>query len=218
MVFNILQDTDPDSSEAPCTTRGLRVQGMHAHDSGAVANVQAYYVHGLLTQRLSHLTVASLYTALASCAVLGNGLHVQQSTIPSAGMGLWTTRNFRKNEFITYYSGRRVTGDREVQKIMDEHRAGIERGEDAHSHTLSVNRFELIIGFKGMPPPPQQGGGSYANDGGPSLNNSRYHKLTLNSGKDVVLLKATTNIDKGSEIFVSYGKTYWITRGLPRPK
>ncbi len=134
-------------------------------------------------------------------------------------MGLWTTRDFYKHDFITAYSGHRVTGEKNIQRVIMEHKdAMTDKGQDIHSHTLSINRFEVILGFKTLPAPLNKGGGSYANDGGPSRNNSKYHKVHLNNGTEVVLLRAIRDIPKHNEVFVSYGSQYWTTRNMQCPK
>jgi hypothetical protein len=152
--------------------------------------------------------------------VIGRGLDVRPSSIQGAGNGLWTTRAFKKHSFVTQYSGTVVTGDRAIKAILEEHKEAVqlEGGEDVHSHTLSVNRHELILGYKHFPAPSGRGGGSYANDGGPARNNTVYHNIGLVTGQEFVVLKATKDIEPDTEVLVSYGRSYWKSRGLKCPK
>ena len=142
-------------------------------------------------------------------------MEVRPSTIRNAGHGLFAARPFKKNDFITMYAGVLVSGE-EIARIEEQaERSGT--FADTHSHTKSVNFGSAILGLKTIPAPTGKGGGSYANDGGQERNNCVYTRIGLQTGTDIIVLKATQDIAVDSEVFVSYGATYWASRGLPKP-
>lgn len=110
---------------------------------------------------------------------------IQPSTILKAGKGLFADRDYKKNEFITYYSGSvtniPIEGDRVLQiskkswidasgPCVDALAPG-----DFLNHKLPANaRFSISS-----------------------------HPMNL------VKIIATQNVKKGSEFFIDYGPEYW---------
>jgi hypothetical protein len=152
--------------------------------------------------------------ALLSCKVIGDGLEVKPSTIPGAGNGLFCTVPFRKNEYVTQYSGLEISGTA-LESALREERAALKRGRDPHSHTLSINCHKAIVGLSAIPATSGQGGGSYANDARErGRNNTEYQRLQLSGATELIVLRATRDITEGEEILVHYGDDYWKKRGL----
>lgn len=126
-------------------------------------------------------------------AVTSRSLLVKPSSLPDAGMGLFTTVDIHKGERIVEYKGRLVRW-KDV-KHTDGH----------NGYLLRLDR-SLAIDAR----PKNSGKGRYANDAMglvrlPGLrNNAEY----LIYGKRV-FIEATRNIRKGEEVLVSYGREFW---------
>lgn len=119
------------------------------------------------------------------------GLRVKKSTIPDAGFGLFTTRDFKKNHKIGDYSGTRMT-KQEVDKkyngtaeyvICDRDRC-IDGSDPNSSFVRYINRSERN----------KQPNAIYKN-----MNNN--HNISV---------RTTKRISKGSEIFTRYGRTFHL--------
>ena len=141
-------------------------------------------------------------------ASIGYGIQVKPSTIPNAGLGLFATKNFKKNELITEYDGRIIDNEtaKEVQRtnlLASFHFVGLTLG-----HSVIDGIKIPILG---------RGGASFAND---SMNHPPYNakffrtnilmsdlpdQRTGNLELTRLFLKALRNIAKGEEIFVDYG-------------
>lgn len=146
---------------------------------------------GLLCVFLIHITMS---------AIIGNGVQILPSLMPNAGNGLFADRDFKKNELITEYDGPRID-KASADKLREKH---------MHTHIRVVNsQYEYIDGYKDVLV--GKGGGSFANDATiQKQNNSIYFsKFDELRGRGRVFLKATKDIKKGEEIYVSYGKDYW---------
>ena len=123
-----------------------------------------------------------------------NDLFVDNSSIPSAGKGLFTSRDIEKGELVVEYTGD-VTTWEEV------------RHDPTNLYIYFVND-NYVINAKEHP----QSIARYANDAHgltkvPGLhNNSRFVNI---NGK--IFIKSTRRIKAGSEILVDYGKSYWET-------
>lgn len=121
-------------------------------------------------------------------------LEVKPSTIPGAGMGLFTTQPIAKGSRITEYIG----------KITTWKDADHDDGNNAYIYY--VNRNHVIDG-KGSKALAQ-----YANDGSGFKkvkgirNNAEYNVI-----RKKVYILAKRNIEAGEEILVAYGKDYWDT-------
>jgi len=123
-----------------------------------------------------------------------NDLFVDKSSIPSAGKGLFTSRDIEKGELIIEYTGDITTWE-EVR-------------HDATNLYIYFVNDNYVINAKEHP----QSIARYANDAHgltkvPGLhNNSRFVNI---NGK--IFIKSTKHIKAGSEILVDYGKSYWET-------
>lgn len=134
------------------------------------------------------------------CTV-GDGLKVDTSLIKRAGFGLFATRDFRKNEYITHYEGEMISRQEALARRS--------RGEDSHIKCLHL-MGDCIDGIKGKFAVKGCGGASLVNDARSQRgNNSRFE--TRNG---TIWLRATRDIAKGEELYASYGRTYWRIRGM----
>lgn len=139
-------------------------------------------------------------------ATIGHGLRVGPSTIEGAGCGLFATKRFKKNKLITGMEGRTI----------DKRQADALRAKGQHQWIRALLLQDLYVnglrcrkwGVKGV------AGASFANDSrNAATNNSTFHSVDK-VGKvewvtPIIALKATRDIKRREEIFVSYGRTYW---------
>ena len=122
-------------------------------------------------------------------------LVVKKSTLPGAGKGLFTLRDIKKGKIICKYEGERITWD-EAIKRNDKNKGG---------YVYFINDRNCIDAYHY-----RNTFGRYANDAAGVgrikgfRNNSTYDVV-----KNEVFIRATRNIKAGSEIFVSYGRSYW---------
>ena len=121
-------------------------------------------------------------------------LFVDDSGIPSAGKGLFTSMDIKKGDLVIEYTGD-VTTWEEVR-------------HDTNNVYIYFVTDDYVINAKNHP----DAIGRYANDAHglrriPGLhNNSKFANV-----KDKIFIKATKLIRAGSEILVDYGKSYWET-------
>ena len=120
---------------------------------------------------------------------------VRKSMIPSAGKGLFTNRDIKKDERIVEYLGEIITW-----KECD-----IRAERDEGGYVFYVSRKKCIDAFH-MP----EALARYANDANgltkeKGLTNNCKYEIYKNTG----WITATKNIKAGSEIFVRYGPEYW---------
>jgi len=123
---------------------------------------------------------------------LHDGLRVTTSSVAHAGNGLFAARDFSPGEHLADY-----TGDELV----------IRRDGDGGPYCLALTQRRAIDAA-----PTNTGYGRWANDprgshGGPNA------EFVLNPARGTGRLRATARIQKGAEIFVSYGRQYWATFG-----
>jgi SET domain-containing protein len=123
-----------------------------------------------------------------------NHLYVDNSSIPAAGKGLFTSADIEKGEIVTEYVGEITTWENV-------------RHDAGNLYIYFVNE-DHVINAKDR----ADAIARYANDAHglmrvPGLhNNSRFVNI---NGR--VFIKATRLIKAGSEILVNYGKSYWET-------
>ncbi len=125
--------------------------------------------------------------------ILRKDLFKKKSQLPNAGKGLFTKVAINKGDRIIEYKGRH-------QKWIDV------KHEDGHNgYLLRLNRTMAINGE-----PSITALGRYAND---AAGHSRVKGLLNNSVYNIYgnrcFIEATRDIEKGSEVFVEYGKEYW---------
>jgi SET domain-containing protein len=121
-------------------------------------------------------------------------LYIKESQIPASGNGLYTAIPIYKDEVISIFKGK-IVSDIEAQR-----RVAI--GEDAYFMNLPDGTILDAMKVKCF--------AKYANDAS-GLVKSLYKnnsKITLNEDGKVCIV-ASRNILIGSEIFCSYGKSYW---------
>jgi len=138
---------------------------------------------------------------------IDNGVEVRTSSIPYAGMGLWTQEHgFRVNDFITEYDGVIIPRPKALELKR--------KGKDTHCRGLG---HHLIVDGD-FRPKSGRGGASFANDPRSPLN---YNAVFIMKETEVgvaregvatltrVFLRAIKDIPPYTEIFVNYGKKYW---------
>jgi hypothetical protein len=118
-------------------------------------------------------------------------------------MGLFATKDFCKNDFITRYVGKTISWAEAKRR---------KKSNDV-SHVRRLLPFVSAVDgdTKGVITP-GKGGGSWIND--PRDNrkvNSTYEtkELSRSNPTPIIVMKATKNIKRGTEIFASYGAGYW---------
>lgn len=122
-------------------------------------------------------------------------LIVKKSTIPTAGKGLFVTRDVKKDERIVEYLG----------EIIDWKECDVRAEKDEGGYVFYISKKKCIDAFN-MPEVLAR----FANDANglvkiPGVRNNCVYEIYKNRG----WIKATRNIKAGSEILVSYGAQYW---------
>jgi SET domain-containing protein len=126
-------------------------------------------------------------------ALLEKQLVVKKSTIPNAGMGLFTKKFIPKGTHIVEYKGRISTW----KEVKDE--------DGKNAYIFYVNRNHVIDGK-----PYKKAFARYANDARGLVkikgvtNNCDY----VTQGTTAII-ESKKDIPAGAEIFVDYGKDYW---------
>ena len=164
--------------------------------------VRSMTVPAVLEQASQYGYMLLYVAAVAEIATVGNGVLVRPSTIPDAGNGLFADRDFAKNELITEYEG------------VEEAEADAKRKQPRDiTHHITRKDSRSIHGLKDPTQAVGRGGASFANDPREASRcNARYFwrpDPATSGTTNKVFLKATKDIRKGDEIFVSYGKGYW---------
>jgi SET domain-containing protein len=125
-------------------------------------------------------------------ALLEKELEVKKSTLPGAGLGLFTKSNISKGSRIVEYKGRRTTW----KEVENDYKNGYIYTIDPQ-HVIDAKTYRKALA-------------RYANDAQGMVrkngikNNARYVVDGLK-----VYIEAVKDVSAGSEIFVSYGKEYW---------
>lgn len=122
-------------------------------------------------------------------------LKIKKSTLPNAGKGLFTTEPIKKGKIVCEYEGERITWA-EATVRNDKNKGG-------YVFYITKNNCIDAFAFK-------KTFGRFAND---AAGIGRIKGFRNNSTYDIVrnkvFIRATRNIEAGSEIFVSYGRAYW---------
>lgn len=119
-------------------------------------------------------------------------LFVKVSTLPNAGLGLFTKIDLNKGDIVTEYKGRRRTW------------AQVEDDAD-NGYIYHIDDDNVIDALKNL-----NSFGRYANDAtglqriAGLRNNAEYFEED-----NRVFIRAKQNIPAGKEVLVSYGKLYW---------
>jgi SET domain-containing protein len=123
-------------------------------------------------------------------------LVVKKSTVPNSGLGLFTLDAIKKNKNIVNYTGEPITEDKYAENPSG-YGIRIRKGTilDAVSTQSCLGRYANTCKSNNIP---TYCGGNNAKF---SINNNSNIRKRVN-------IKATKNIDPGSEIFVAYGESY----------
>ena len=125
-------------------------------------------------------------------ALLEQQLEVKKSTLPEAGLGLFTKESIQKGTRIVEYKGRRTTW----KDVENDYKNGYIYTIDP-KHVIDAKNYKKALA-------------RYANDARGMVrkkgitNNAKY----VVDGLDV-FIEAIKDIPPGSEILVSYGQEYW---------
>lgn len=138
-------------------------------------------------------------------AYVGNGVEIKPSLIEGAGNGLFARVAFDINDYITEYDGECI--DRSEAMSLP---------ADQTTHFRSIDSDRVISGFKDPNEAIGRGGASFANDTrSQDGNNSMFEQVWDNKlATHRVFLRATSRIEPGDEICVSYGRDYWRKYGV----
>ncbi|MFM7329937.1 MAG: SET domain-containing protein [Bacteroidota bacterium] len=130
-------------------------------------------------------------------ALLESQLRIKRSRIPSAGKGLFTTRPIKKSQRILEYKGR--------LRLWRE----AKHEDSTNTYLLRVSRTHVIDARRTL-----SSLGRYAND---ARGISRIEGLKNNAeyvtDGNRCFMEATRSIPAGSEIFVGYGREFWLVHG-----
>ena len=147
----------------------------------------------------THLTKTRKPDKQNLCTI-NHGVVVKPSTIPEGGNGLYADRDFAKGEWVTFYDG-------DVREVGKQEKQSLSTG--SHSdwcHVVSVDQFTVI--HTPTEPSTGDGGGGFINDGVNIFSPSNVRSVR-DSERKMVLVKATRDIKKGEELFISYGNHFW---------
>lgn len=137
--------------------------------------------------------------------VLGTGIELRESRIPSSGRGVFAARDFLQNELVTLYFGH-VFG--EAHRI---HMQAAQVGSHCKSLQFKHSYLDGVkVAFSGMP------AGQLLNQGGKKTVNCDFTNLEIHpgSGEKLVGIRALRDIFPGEELYVNYGLKFWSEQGL----
>jgi uncharacterized protein len=125
-------------------------------------------------------------------ALLEQQLEVKKSTLPEAGLGLFTKESISKGSRIVEYKGKRTTW----KEVENDYKNGYIYTIDS-KHVIDAKTYKKALA-------------RYANDARGMVR----RKGITNNAKYVVdgwnvFIEAIKDIAAGSEILVSYGQEYW---------
>eukprot|EP00941_MAST-03F_sp_MAST-3F-sp1_P004107 g4107.t1 len=125
-----------------------------------------------------------------------NGLKVKPSGIQGAGLGLFATRNFRKDELLCVYRGREVSFTQLLNMDMKD-KDYVMGGFGMNCHIDAAKHPEVLA--------------RYINDKYQVSGASNVHFVKLKRYK-VALVVALRDIECNEELYASYGSGYWKSR------
>lgn len=141
-------------------------------------------------------------------AKIGNGIEIRESKLPNAGRGAFTTRSFKKGDYITEYGGEVISSDE----------ANLRRIAGKASHIRSLTPMHTAIDGRQVLSSHGEGGASFINDPcGVFQYNCRFVVTrTLRNGVvrdglsviERVFARALCDIPAGAELYVNYGAGY----------
>ena len=124
-------------------------------------------------------------------------LIVKKSQLPKSGKGLYTTHDIKKDELVCEYEGEKLTW----KECLARNQA--QKGKGGYYFFINAkNCVDAQYTLWAL--------GRYANDAaGPGRVNGLRNNCVYKVIKGKPYIKATRNIQAGSEILVRYGKEYW---------
>lgn len=154
---------------------------------------------------------------LASAPTVGNGAEIKESTVPGAGLGLFTTCNFPAGACVGYWHPTQIIPYAEAKQHS--------LAQSTHYRSLFPMRWvidgKILHGGDPRTVLTGLGGAGYANDLR-KQNNCEFDWMDWPGRTDpfdfsdlnarIIVLRATRPIAAGEELFVSYGDDYWAKR------
>ncbi len=124
-------------------------------------------------------------------------LYTKESTIPNAGLGLFTKKFIPKGENVVQYKGK-VTTWKKISK----------RDDGENLYIMYVTEKNVIDASKS-----KKSLARYANDakGLTRIKGLKNNGIYVHDTKGRVFIETKRDIEAGEEIFVGYGKEYWET-------
>ena len=142
------------------------------------------------------ITVAE---GIRSAAVYRDGVDIRRTTLDFEGLGLFATRRFVRGDYITEFTGPRIS-----------HTEANDGRPTSHIRSIT-GIIEAIDGYRDPQEVINIGAAQFANDGTRMrLNNARM--VNVNDPSTVIdrcFLRALRTIEPGEEIFTPYGRGYW---------
>ena len=122
-----------------------------------------------------------------------DGLQVKRSTFPEFGQGLFATREHLRNTKLTHYSAKEVSNFR----------------DPTSEYVLQIGKKRFINSKD-----PSNYVGRYINDSRgtnkqPNARFSRGYNITRKHNRHTVPIYSSKKINKGDELFISYGKQFF---------
>lgn len=146
----------------------------------------------MLYHHYSNIFVSLIFFIPVKMFPSNKKLEVKESSLPNAGMGLFTKINLNKGDIVTEYKGRRCTW-KQVEDDVD------------NGYIYHIDDENVIDAKKVM-----KSFGRYAND---ALGLMRIKGITNNAEyveeNNRVYIVAKRNLKPGDEVFVPYGRLYW---------
>lgn len=159
---------------------------------------------GVLTPAAARPAMAPVvYTRRQEVPPGHKGVRVSKSHIDKAGNGLFAASVFEEGDIITEYDGEFVSDQRAKQLSVQ-------------THLAAVNRHLKIAGLRRVVA--GRGGGAFANDCRTDSRWTYNAERYAPAGTNRLYLRALHRIDKGEEIFWSYGsdRAFAIAMGWER--
>lgn len=166
-------------------------------------------------------------------SVIGRGIKLSFSMIPNSGYGVFTDRDFEKDEVITFYDGSVAPfiPPKELQSKYRSHARKLTNNYTLYGNYLpGIGLIDSANAFERENYLPGTGGGAWMNAQlSKKENNSNWFSFETKSRRldpfsdtnpfhIVILIIATKPIRKNEEIFVSYGQDYWKRDGTGTKK
>jgi hypothetical protein len=147
---------------------------------------------------------------------LNQGLVIKHSSLPNAGYGVFATRDYRKWDIVCEYSGQVAKWESSLTVASS-------------THTGDLNYDQVIHGWRYPLVTEKKNPGSMLNDAKDSIQTNCFLHLSdlshdarqkytcfENIGTKTtarLFIVAKRNIVSGSELFLCYGKKYWVKHG-----